>query len=482
MNDFYSSTVLQPGSELPLYRQVHQRFIRAIRQGILLPGQRVPSVRALASELQISRNTVEVAYDLLIGEGYLEARGQAGTVVSPNLNLERLQKQPEAGSASEAPPRPANHSVYDAATHEKPLPYQLGLPALDLFPHKLWAGLNTRQLRLQSKMLTYPAPAGFQPLREAIAGYLHLSRGVDCSPQQVFITAGYRGAMTLLGRTLLRPMDEVWLEDPCFPPTRHLMAEMGAQLVPVPVDEEGMRVEEGKARALHARFALVTPAHQSPLGVSLSLKRRMELLAWAESHNAFVIEDDYDSEYRYDGQPLPSLSSLGASDNVLYVGTFSKVLSPALRLAYLVVPKRLVPRFNESCHTLNDGCPLLSQGVVVDFIKEGHFTRHLRKMRTAYAERRQMVIDSLLNEFGQRMNFSAPACGLHLLARLGSEEDDQLLAQRARERQFGVAALSARSMENDCGKGLLLGFANVATPEQAASLARGLRLSMEAAH
>ncbi|WP_374347122.1 PLP-dependent aminotransferase family protein [Chitinimonas sp.] len=468
MNEIFTSTALKSTSGPPLYRKVYQRFIRAIRQGTLAPGQRVPSIRALASELQISRNTVEVAYDLLIGDGYLEARGQAGTVVSPTLNLNRVDAQP---------PRPSTH---DMVLHEKTLPFQLGLPALDLFPKKLWASLNSRQLRLQSKMLTYPSPAGYPPLREAIAGYLHLSRGVDCSAQQVFVTAGYRGAMALLCRTLLRPMDEVWIEDPCFPPARHLLAGMGAQLVPVPVDADGMQVDAGKAKAPHARFALVTPAHQSPLGVSLSLTRRLALLAWAASHNAFVIEDDYDSEYRYDGQPLPSLSSLDANDNVLYIGTFSKVLSPSLRLAYLVVPKRLVPRFNDASNTINDGCPLLNQGVIVDFIKEGHFTRHLRRMRAAYAQRRQMVLNSLLDEFGSRLHFDAPASGLHLLARLSEDEDDQLLAHRAREHHLGVAALSARSVEHHCGKGLLLGFANIVSPEQAAIHARDLRRAMSA--
>ncbi|PTU72341.1 PLP-dependent aminotransferase family protein [Chromobacterium haemolyticum] len=461
---------------LPLYRQVYQRFIQAISQGSLTPGQRVPSIRALASELQVSRNTVELAYELLIGEGYLEARGQAGTVVSPRLAEVRMQ-QPRPADAPA--PRPAGLSLFDSASDWQPLPYQLGLPALDLFPRKLWASLNTRQLRLQNRFLSYPQPAGYGPLREAIAAYLHLSRGLDCSPQQVFITAGYRGALNLIGRTLLRPLDQVWIEDPCFPPSRHLMAEMGAELVPVPVDRDGMQVAAAKERAPHARFALVTPAHQSPLGVSLSLVRRLELLAWAEHNNAFIIEDDYDSEYRYDGRPQPALASLGANDNVLYVGSFSKVLSPALRLAYLVVPKPLLTRFNAACHTWHDGCPLLNQGVVVDFMQEGHFIRHLRKMRSAYAQRRELVIASLRHEFGERMSFDVPACGLHLLARLNRSEDDIALAQRAKRERFGIAALSARALEADCGKGLLFGFANVATPEQAAQQARNLRLCLE---
>ena len=463
---------------LSLYRQVYSRIARSISQETLRPGERVPSIRSLASELKVSRNTVEIAYNMLIGDGYLEARGQAGTFVSRTRSIRKHLEE------LSQPLKPSIKSAVHGSTHEKvllnsPLFYQLGLPALDLFPHKLWSSLSSRQIRLQNKMLSYPSPTGYQPLRESVCTYLQLSRGLDCSPEQVFITAGYQGALTLLGRTLIEPGDNVWIEDPCFPPNRHLLTQMGAKLVPVRVDEEGIRVEDGKTRAMNAKFALVTPAHQSPLGVTLSLKRRFELLAWANNKNAYIIEDDYDSEYCYEARPLPALSSLDAHGKVLYLGTFSKVLSPALRLGYLVVPKKLVSVFDNACHQLNDGCPLLSQAVVAEFMQKGYFARHLRKMRTAYAKRRQMVIDSLMAEFGSRATFNAPAAGLHLLARLAPEDDDQLMAQRARDNQFGIASLSARSIEHDCGKGLLLGFANIVTPEQAASVARQLRLSVK---
>ncbi|KRP62455.1 PLP-dependent aminotransferase family protein [Pseudomonas trivialis] len=461
-----------------LYRQVYSRIARSIYQETLRPGQRVPSIRSLASELNVSRNTVEIAYNMLMSDGYLEARGQAGTYVSTTPSI----RKPQQGHPQTS--KPLIKSTGPGARHEKAVPdsplfYQLGLPALDLFPHKLWSSLSARQMRLQNRMLNYPTPTGYQPLRDSVCAYLQLSRGVDCSPEQVFITAGYQGALRLVGRTLIKPEDEVWIEDPCFPPNRHLLTQMGAKLVPVRVDEEGLRVEDGKARALHAKFALVTPAHQSPLGVTLSLKRRFELLAWATHNDAYIIEDDYDSEYCYDARPLPALSSLDANGKVLYLGTFSKVLSPSLRLGYLVVPKKLVSVFENACHQLNDGCPLLSQAVVAEFMQNGYFARHLRKMRAAYSQRRTLVIDSLTAEFGGRATFSAPATGLHLLARLAPEDDDQLMAQRARDNQFGIASLSARSIEHDCGKGLLLGFANIATPEQAASLARQLRLSVE---
>ncbi|PRC94270.1 PLP-dependent aminotransferase family protein [Solimicrobium silvestre] len=466
-------TIVRDSAE-PLYRQIYNRYRQAIANGSLAPGARVPSVRTLASELQLSRNTVEVAYDLLIGEGYLLARGQAGTIVSPDIVPQKVK------NAMAQPSAPISGATfYHAPGEQSPKPFQLGLPALDLFPHKIWSSLTAKQLRLQSQYLSYPNPAGYQPLREAISAYLHISRGLDCTSEQVFIAPGYRGVISLIGRTLLQPLDQLWLEDPCFPPARYLLAELGAQIVPVPVDQDGLIVAQGRARAPHARFALVTPAHQSPLGVTLSMERRLELLAWAEQNNAWIIEDDYDSEYRYEGRPPPALASLDEAGNVLYVGTFSKVLSPALRLSYVVVPKTLISRFNQTCGKMHDGCPLLLQGVTADFINGGYFSRHLKKMRHAYTQRRQIVISSMREVLGERLQFSAPASGLNLLARLDANEDDVKLAQQAKRQNMAVEALSARCLDTPCGKGLLLGFANIASSQQALTLATQLKHSLE---
>ncbi|MDC9614511.1 PLP-dependent aminotransferase family protein [Xenorhabdus khoisanae] len=468
---FQSDTYLRRDISLPLYRQIYQRFVKSITQGILQPEQRVPSIRTLSSELKVSRSTIELAYTLLIEEGYLEARGQAGTVVSSQIAGIHL-KSPAILPPSE--PETNNLSLFNGAASTQPQIYQLGLPALDLFPRKLWNTLIAKHIRLQSKQMFYPQATGYPPLQEAIASYLQLSRGISCAPQQVFITAGYRGALTLIGRTLLKPQDQVWLEDPCFPPGYHLLMQMGAEIVPIPVDQHGICVSFAQERAPDARLALVTPTHQSPLGVSLSMERRQALLAWAEQNNAFVIEDDYDSEFQYESRPQPSLASL-RSENILYLGTFSKTLTPALRLAYLVVPPHLLPLFNTTCQIWHDGCPLLQQAVVADFIQEGHFTRHLRNMRTAYTQRRQIVTESLKHVFDTRLQFDIPASGLNLLARVEHHEDDIALAQRAREHQFGIAALSARSLGSDCGKGLLFGFANQTTQEEALKHAQNLQ-------
>ncbi|WP_321838929.1 MocR-like pyridoxine biosynthesis transcription factor PdxR [Paraburkholderia bannensis] len=465
---------LLEGSDEPLYRQIYERFRRAIANGAYAPGMRVPSVRNLASELQISRGTVEMAYDLLIGDGYLVARGQAGTVVSPSLAAGQVHDSLARATEARAVSRSPDHGAQTA-----PQPFQVGLPALDQFPHKLWATLVTRQARMQAQHFAYPNPAGYQPLREAIASHLQISRGLDCQPEQVFVMSGYRGAMSLLARTLLRPLDEFWLEDPCLRPSRrHLFAEMGARLIPVPVDKEGLCVAKGKELAPHARFALVSRTHQGPARVSLSIERRLELIGWAQQNNAFIIEDDYDSEFRYDGR-LPALASFVKTDNVLFVGTFSKALSPALCLTYLVVPKPLVARFDESCTRLHDGSPVLIQGVTADFINQGYFARHLKKMRQVYSQRREMVVQSMRATFGDRMHFDDMPCGLTLLAGLDDSEDDLHLAQKAKRHRLAVEALSVRYMDAPPQKGLLLGFANIKSESGALALSRALKQALD---
>ncbi|HDS1819776.1 TPA: PLP-dependent aminotransferase family protein, partial [Pseudomonas putida] len=358
----------------PIYRQLYHRFRESIADGRLRPGDRVPAVRALAAELNLARGTVEAAYQLLMGEGYLIARGAAGTVVTPHLPL----------VFTPTPRAPVASAQYQP-THcgELPLALQMGLPALDAFPRKLWTRLAGRQLRQAGlEGLVYPDPRGHAPLRAAIAAYLGISRGITCHPEQVFVCAGYRACLDLISHTLMRQGDTCWLEEPGYFMARNALLEAGAQLVPVPVDEDGLDVAQGIARAPDARFAVVTPTHQSPLGVSLSLPRRLALLDWANRRGSWVIEDDYDSEYRYQGKPLPALKSLDQQGRVLYTGTFSKVLFPGLRLAYLVVPAEQSEAFARQADRLHNHCPQVLQATVSAFLQEGHFARHLKKMRS----------------------------------------------------------------------------------------------------
>jgi GntR family transcriptional regulator/MocR family aminotransferase len=455
----------------PMYLQICQRFKTAIEQGHLRPGDRVPAVRALATELNLARGTVDMAYRILTDEGYLQVRGAAGTVVSPSL-------RESAPATLKVPATMPGQTISAILDHDgkAPRPLQLGLPALDAFPRKVWNRIVAHRLRSSEPMrLGYPHPAGYEQLRERIATYLGVSRGVACLPEQVFITNGLRNTLELTLSSLSTVGDEFWFEDPGYILARPFLQNAAVKVVPVPVDEHGMMVEEGKRLSPYAKFAMVTPSHQSPLGVTLSLERRMSLLEWASKAGSWIIEDDYDSEFRYQGRPLPALKSLDRNDRVIYAGTFSKVMFPGLRLAYAVAPLSAVPRFQAVSSNLNAGCPYLFQAGVADFIAEGHFSRHLKKMRLLYADRRAAAQSAFQNVLGDRIRIDLQPGGLHMLAKLGDHEDDVLLAERARAAGFAMHALSRWYINAKPQQGLLIGFANVLDDKHAMQLALKLK-------
>ncbi|WP_149086556.1 PLP-dependent aminotransferase family protein [Pseudomonas prosekii] len=449
-----------------LYRQIYMRFRASIAEGLLKPGDRVPSIRALASELNLARGTIESAYQLLISEGYLLSRGAAGTIVSPAI------KAVPMSSKSQPVSLPQYSLVHSG---EPPQPFQMGLPALDAFPRKLWNRIASYELRHSFwDGAVYPDARGHSSLRRAVAGYLGVSRGISCTPEQIFIVAGYRAALDLISRTLLQPGDSCWVEDPGYFAAHDFLREAGATLVPVPVDSDGMVVEAGVEHVPDARFAVVTPTHQSPLCVALSMPRRQALLEWANHQQSWIIEDDYDSEYRYHGRPLPALKSLDTQDRVLYCGTFSKVLLPSLRLAYLVVPEKLVLRFTELADKMQSHCPQLWQVTTAKFIEQGHFGRHLKKMRNLYAHRRQLLVDALSAKLEHRLSVDHQVGGMHLLARLAKSEDDRGICIRAKRAGLRVEALSKWYLKERSEHGLLLGFTNVVDKEQASELVERL--------
>lgn len=462
----------KPGRELdaPIYLQLYRRYREAIAAGKLRPGDRVPSVRSLASELNLARGTVETAYQMLSSEGYLVTRGAAGTVVSPHLaNL----AEPAGSSAAV---RLAHESSRLQVVGGDVPSFQLGVPALDEFPRKTWARLAGRNLRtLKTAAMVSPDPSGYLPLRRSIATYLGISRGITCSYEQVFVTAGYGGALELVRRTLLQAGDVGWYEDPGYPFARHCLELAGLRLAPVPVDDEGFDVAAAQRRAPRARFAVVTPTHQSPMGVALSLPRRLELLEWARRRRAWIIEDDYDSEFRYHGRPLPALKRLDRDRRVLYTGTFSKVLLPGLRLAYLVVPEALVDKFRDTADYLPGPGSILLQASVADFMEQGHFARHLRRMRSVYAQRRGYLIDALAQMLADRLHVQPQAGGIHVLAHLKDGRNDKALAAAAQACGLAVQALSNWRMRRSPQGGLLMGFANFATAKEAAAAVRRLR-------
>lgn len=445
---------LDPTAAQPFYRQIYDRVRAAISNGVLKPTDRLPSARALAKELGLARGTIEEAYSLLAAEGYIQARGQAGTVVTPGL------KRP-VPIASVVPRSHAGAAV-TSFRPDSVLPFQMGLPALDAFPRKIWARLGARCVRaMQPGDMAHPLVYGLQSLRAQITAYLQVSRGIDCSESQIFVTSGYRHTIQLITHALLKAGDRVWLEDPGYPPTRELLGHMHITAVAVPVDQEGMVISVGTATAPRARAAVVTPAHQSPLGVSLSLPRRLALLDWAAKNKAWVIEDDYDGEYRYASRPLPALKSLDRDGRVLYAGTFSKVLFPGIRLAYLVVPESQVERFEQISDAFTGGSPQLTQAVVTAFMSEGHFARHIQRMRQLYAERRHATSAGLGAVLGKHMRIELQPGGMHLVLWLKGRQSDRRLVARMREEGLYAEALRDWKAGDGGPAALLLNFTNV---------------------
>jgi GntR family transcriptional regulator/MocR family aminotransferase len=456
---------LDPAASEPFYRQIYERFRSAIASGSLQPGGRIPSARALTIELGLARGTIDAAYSLLAAEGYIQARGQAGTIVTPGLK----PRMPVART------RPAISSdiAVPSFRPDSVLPFQMGLPALDVFPRKIWARLSARCVRaMQPTDMVHPSIYGLPALRAELAAYLQVSRGINCSPSQIFVTSGYRHTVQLIAHALLKPADRVWIENPGYPPSREVLGLMNVSTVPVPVDAEGMVVTDGVKRAPRARAAWVTPSHQSPMCVSLSLPRRLALLDWATRNGAWIIEDDYDGEYRYVSRPLPALKSLDRDGRVIYAGTFSKVLFPSLRLAYLVVPETLIERFEEITQALAGGSPELTQAIVTAFITQGHFARHIQRMRKLYGERREATKAGLESALGKFVRIDAQPGGMHLILRLQGRRSDRRLVARMRVEGLYAEALTDWTVGGEGISALLVGFTNIDSQATAEKLGR----------
>ena len=465
----------------PMHRQLYAQVRDAILSGRLAPGVRLPATRVLAEELGCSRNTVVNAFEQLHAEGYLEGRTGAGTFVSGVLP-DHLLSPSETPRTKAGPQRPAARGLsrrgQDLAALARPsVPvaraFTPGLPDVAHFPFDVWGRLLGRIWRRPSADLLHPGSmAGYPPLRAAIARHLRSVRGLPCDAEQVLITAGAQQALDLVARVLIDPGDAVWLEEPGYAGLRNALAAAGARLVPVPVDAEGLVVTEGRRLAPDARLAAVTPSHQYPLGVTLSLSRRLALLDWASERDAWVLEDDYDSEYRYGGRPLASLQGLDASradgGRVIYVGTFSKVLFPALRLGYLIAPPDLVTPLSQALRSLDDSASSIAQPALARFIDEGHFASHLRRMRRLYAARQDALLAAAERYFEGLLQLAPDAAGLHLVARLGpalrGRVSDREVEREASAAGIAVGALStyyatAEAADRLSCQGLLLGYA-----------------------
>jgi GntR family transcriptional regulator/MocR family aminotransferase len=464
---FLPPIALETGSGVPIYQQLSEWFRRAIADGQLRPGQRVPSTRSLASELRVSRLPVLSAYEQLLAEGYLQSAVGAGTRVAQSIPAGALKPlRPKAsaplatgGTARRVAQRVTAMRPYEQTWLDSQGAFRVGLPALEHFPCELWARLLARHARAPSaEALAYGDARGCPLLREAIADYLGAMRAVRTDASQVFITTGSQQGVQICAHALLDAGDRAWLEDPGYPGARQAFGTVGARAVPVPVDQEGLDVAEGIRRAPDARLAYVSPSHQFPLGMTLSAARRMQLLQWAARAGAWIVEDDYDSEYRFGGRPIASLQGLDTDARVIYVGTFSKVMFPSLRLGYLVVPKDLVPAFT-ACRDALDTCTAtLPQLAMHDFIREGHFARHIRRMRMLYAERRAALVASIHAHLPDTLEVIGAEAGMQLTALLPPGVDDVALSRRAAQMGVSARPLSPCYAEPPARGGVIMGY------------------------
>jgi GntR family transcriptional regulator/MocR family aminotransferase len=447
------------GSGVPLHRQIYDGLRRAILGGMLRAGQRVPSTRALALELEVSRFPVLAAYEQLLHEGYLEGRVGSGTFVrAAPVDTPGPARAAPAGPRA-GPPHPHGDGDGDGDAEGGLRPFRVSLPALDQFPRALWARLVGRHAhRLSPAHMSYGDPAGLAPLRAAIAEHLRTARAVRCEAEQVLVVPGSQAALRLCASVLLGRGDVVAMEEPGYAGARAALCASGADFAPVRVDAEGMDVAALHALGARVRAACVTPSHQYPLGVSMSAARRLALLEWAAGRGAWLIEDDYDSEYRYVSRPLGSLQGMDAAGRVVYVGTFSKVLFPAVRVGYLVVPPALWDAFVAAREALDLFSPTLYQLVLADFLGEGHFARHIRRMRAVYLRRRLALLDGLARHCGGVLAVHNADAGLHVATLLPDGVDDVEVVRRMAARGLAATALSTCYAGGTRRAGLLLGF------------------------
>jgi GntR family transcriptional regulator / MocR family aminotransferase len=454
-----------------LHRQIYEGYRAAIVDRRLHPGQRIPSSRGLATELGISRFPVLNAYAQLLAEGYLESRVGAGTVVSSSLPQHLTSRSPtrlrSARNRSGARPI-VGRSLLPRSETPWLLgwgPFGVGQVAADHFPLPIWSRLIARRCRsMNLGSLHYGDQIGFRALREVLASYLRTARSLHCEAEQVMITSGSQQALEISARVLLDGQSSVWIEEPGYQLAREVFALTGCRLIPVPVDHAGLDVSAGIELCRNARAAFVTPSHQFPLGVTMSASRRFQLLDWAQQAGSWIIEDDYDAEYRYDSLPIASLQGLDANARVIYIGTFSKVLFPALRIGYIVIPLDLVDSFVAMRRLMDLGPATFHQEVLADFIAEGHFARHIRRMRVLYAERRRVLVDCIEKELGSMVKVLGDAAGMHLALSLPPQTCDTEIAARAARQNLRLWPLSPSYVGEAC-PGLILGFGSAAVEE-----------------
>lgn len=458
--------------------QVGKQLIEALRDAIssghLAAGERLPSTRVLAEALGLSRGTVSDAFEQLIAEGYLEARAGSGTQVAMALHNLTPHIPPlvvsEPGLPLQIPKSARRYAmVVDKLTPLPWVPFSVAVPEGEVAMDDHWRRLSNRIRASQTAAITgYSDPGGLMSLREAIAEYLRKSRAVRCKPSNIVITEGAQQGLYLASKVLLDPGDAVWAEDPAYPGLISILEETNSQLHRIPVDEQGFNIAKAMDICASAKAVFVTPSHQYPIGMPLSMSRRLALIEWARKHNGWIVEDDYDSELRYSGYPFPSMQGLD-NERVVYMGTFSKVLAPSLRLGYLVVPDCLVNSFIGARALMGRGSPLTEQHVIAAYMKEGYFEAHIRRIRNVYAERREVLLNALQHELPE-LRIQPADQGMHIVVWLPEGVSDIRIADAA-----GLAGIAVRAISPMCSNklmlsGLMLGFGGFSSEQLIASV------------
>ncbi len=489
---------INPNDKDTLYKQIYNNIRYNILHGILQSGEKMPSTRQLAQDLNISRSTVTLAYDYLLSEGYLESRSGSGTYVSRHLPEEYTQidssrlknqvlNQAESGQDQQIDYlsnlmdklsyygqnlKTGNYLDYAANDEDVDIQFGFGRPDLNEFPMKKWMQLMTTHATKGNLHLldSLKEAGGYRPLKQALANYLLKSRALPCKPEQIIVVNGSQQGIDLVIRCLVNPNDRVAIEEPGYLGAQRAFQAAGAKLIPIEVNKEGLRVEVLKneydiTSNKELKMVYVTPSHQYPTGAVMPLAKRLDLISFAKRTGTIIVEDDYDSEYRYVGRPIPALSGLAKSAPIIYIGTFSKVMLPALRLGYLVVPEELIDIFT-SAKWLNDRhSPLLQQLALTDFLNQGHLEKHLRKMRPIYLEKRRVLVKLLKDLFGYRVNILGDDAGINILARFQTTINDEEIIAKAKDLRIGLVSTKSDYISKQTNGEFLFNYAGYPLPK-----------------
>lgn len=443
--------------DLPMYERIYQAFRDTILNGQVFPGARLPATRALAQHYGVSRNTIIQAYDQLASEGYFETRHGSGTYVAnelpENFVLSRQLSGTKKGVLKTKPP----DKLWNAG--KPPRPFQIGVPDMERFPTETWLKLYAKHVRSSPYSLAnYELEDGHSSLKNTIASYLNTRKGVRCSSKQILVLPGSQQAQELVVRSLLRPGDQAWIEDPCYRGTRSALRQNGIKAIPVPLDENGLDVSYGLKKAPKAGLAIVTPSHQYPIGCSMPIGRRLELLQWANESEAWILEDDYDSEYRYRGKPIPAMQGIDEGNRVLYMGTFSKCLFPDIRIGYLVAPFSILDALKEMQATTGSYPPIAMQATLAAFMHDGHFERHIRRMRSRYSKLYYSLIEALEKNCSDYLTIGPREGGMHVTVFLKDTSKTATIQEEAGKQGIALSPIFKYASSKDSAQGFLLGF------------------------